>query len=68
MARKRRRSDMRICLADECPAIGCGERGIQVISIGPKWARFRETATQTNGKVRRAVWDQLERRARWRRP
>ena len=59
MAKKRQRSDARIHLQDECPAIGSGERGIQIVSVGPKWARFRETATQTPGKLKRAVWDRL---------
>lgn len=59
MARKRPRSDMRIHLDDECPRIGSGVRGVQIVSVGPKWARFKETATQTPGKLRRPVWDKL---------
>jgi hypothetical protein len=63
MAKKRPRSDARIYLQDECPAMGSGERGIQIVSVGPKWARFKETATQVNCRVPRSCWDRA--RIKW---
>lgn len=57
MAKKKPRSDVRIFLEDQCPRIGSGERGVQIITLGPKWARFRETATGRPGKLPRREWD-----------
>jgi hypothetical protein len=50
---------VRVCFEDEAPAIGSGWRGVTIESVGPKWARIRETATGTPAKLRRAVWDVL---------
>ena len=61
MARKRKRSDLRIHLGNQCPRIGSGVRGVQIVSVGPKWVHFRETATQTPGKLSRKDWDRLVR-------
>jgi len=44
-------------LEDQCPRIGCGRRGITILSIGPKWARFKETATGRTGKLAKRDWD-----------
>jgi hypothetical protein len=44
-------------LEDQCPRIGSGRRGITILSVGPKWARFKETATGTAGKLSRRDWD-----------
>ena len=56
MAKRRRKSDARIYLCDQCPSIGCGERGVQIVSQGWKWVRFRETATGTPGKLSLRDW------------
>lgn len=51
---------MRIAFDMECPSFGCGERGITIISVGPKWAKIEETATGTRATLARDVWDKLE--------
>ncbi len=45
MARKKKRSDLRLYLYDEVPRVGTGWRGVQVIKIGRVWAHLRETST-----------------------
>lgn len=57
MGSRRKRSDARILLADECPRIGSGERGVIVVTLGRKWVKFRETATGVPGKLPRDLWD-----------
>ena len=58
MAKKKRpRSDVEIYLEDQCPRIGSGMRGITIISVGPKWAKFKETCTERTGKLERREWD-----------
>lgn len=64
MSRKRPRSDLRIYLHDEAPAIGSGWRGVSIVSIGPKWARLRETATRSPFRLKRATWDAIARFAK----
>lgn len=62
MRRKRRKpSDLRVYFGDEVPRIGCGWRGIDIVTLGHKWVRIRETSTGTPAKISRRTWDQLKR-------
>ncbi|NJM10599.1 MAG: hypothetical protein HC889_00600 [Synechococcaceae cyanobacterium SM1_2_3] len=51
MAKRKRRSDCRIRLNDECRRLGCGVRGVQVLKRGRRWVHFRETATGIVAKL-----------------
>jgi hypothetical protein len=42
------------------PRIHVGERGV-IIRVGPKWVRFRETATGRTTKVRREIYELTKR-------
>ena len=55
---------VRICFADEAPAIGCGHRLIVVETSGPKWVKIRDVTTGTPRKFPRALWLQIARRAK----
>lgn len=57
MARRRKHSDARIYLKDECARIGSGERGVTIITIGSKWVKFRETATDIPGRLPVEIWE-----------
>jgi len=51
MARKKKRSDLRLYLYDEVSRVGTGWRGVQVIKIGRVWAHLRETSTGITFKL-----------------
>ena len=59
MSKRRPRSDAWIYLQDQCPRIGSGTRGVQLISRGRKWVYFRETATKVQGNLPLRDWDRL---------
>lgn len=58
-ARRRRPSDFRVYLRDEAPSIGCGWRGIDLVKLGHKWVRLRETATGRSARISLAQWTAL---------
>lgn len=60
-AKKRPPPDRWIFLDGEAPQIGSGRRGVYIESIGPKWARIRDAATGTPAKLKREVWDRIDR-------
>ena len=41
---------------DEAPRIGAGWRLVQLLTIGRKWATFRELASRHQGAPARATW------------
>lgn len=51
MARKRKKSDLRLYLQDEAPRVGSGWRGVQVVKVGRVWAHLRETSTGITFKL-----------------
>jgi hypothetical protein len=65
--RKKRRAPTNahhVCLDDVAPRIGSGWRIVELLSLGPKWARIREINTSRGTRVPRNVWAQLVRRER----
>lgn len=63
-ARRRRKykgpkSDIRVFLHDEVPAIGSGWRGITIRKEGRLWAHLTETSTATNFKLPIAKWREI---------
>lgn len=63
MTRKRQRSDLHVYLQGQCSRIGDGWRGVQIVTLGRKWVRFRELSSCRACKVARQVWDRLVARA-----
>lgn len=51
MARRRKKSDLRLYLQDEAPRVGSGWRGVQVVKVGRVWAHLRETSTGITFKL-----------------
>lgn len=51
MAKRKKKSDLRLYLYDEVPRVGSGWRGVQVVKIGRVWARLRETSTEIPFKI-----------------
>lgn len=51
MARRRKKSDLRLYLYDEAPRVGSGWRGVQVVKVGRKWVHLRETSTGITFKL-----------------
>lgn len=64
MSRRRKRSDMRIYLQGECPKIGDGWRGVQLLKIGRRWVRFCETATGVAARLPIEAWREKAKSAR----
>lgn len=52
-----------IYLQDEAPRIGCGWRTVELVSKGYKWVKIRARGGQCV-KLRRSVWDAIERSKR----
>lgn len=59
MSRRRRRSDLRIFLTDQCRSIGTGWRGVQIVKVGRLWVRFRETSSCRLCRLARKEWERL---------
>jgi len=70
----RRLDYLRINFGDEVPNIGCGNRAVLVVSLGPKWATLLEPASGAHTQMAREGWregnhvmhgfDELSRRAK----
>ena len=58
-SKKRPRSDVEIYLQGHCSRIGDGLRGVQLITAGRLWVRFKETHSCRTCKVTKAVWEKL---------
>jgi hypothetical protein len=60
-ARRRRKRKLppntfRVYFQDEAPRLGAGWRLVELLTIGRKWATFREVATGTRARLRKAEW------------
>jgi hypothetical protein len=58
--RKRKQADLRVYFGDEVPRIGCGWRGIDIVTLGRKWVRIKELGSGRAARLKRPVWDQLK--------
>lgn len=64
MARKRKKSDLRLYLQDEAPRVGSGWRGVQVVKVGRVWVHLRETSTGIAFKLPMEVYKRAARELR----
>jgi hypothetical protein len=66
MARRKKQAELVVWFSDPAP-FGCGMRGVNVVTVGPKWARIEHHVTKDKARLKRAVWEEITRAAERRR-
>lgn len=59
MARRKKKSDIRIYLENEATRIGSGWRGVQIVKVGRKWVSLRETSTGLPFKLPKRMFESM---------